>query len=137
MEFRKVQIFLLDIQVPRSKEKLKFAISRRIKLYREKKRTQKRDARAKLPPFYSLLCLFFDVPVEQCTDFFAYDYDNQVEDFTPARCIIIIRTLPWRIYRLILRAALSHPATHHKTECIHYCCAYRKTEGNRSVYPTP
>ena len=63
--------------------------------------------------------------------------DNQVEDFTIACCITIIHSLPWRIYPLIQRAALSHPATHHKIECIHYCCADRKTEGNQSVYPTP
>ena len=136
MEFRKVQIYLLDVHVPRSKEKLKFAISRLIELCKEKKNT-KAWCTCKIVPFFSLLCLFFDVPVEQSTEFFARDYDNQVEDFTIACCIIIIRNLPWRIYPLIQRAVLSHPATHHKIECIHCRCAYRKTEGNLSVYPTP
>ena len=32
MEFRQVQIFVLDMHVPRSKENFKVAISRRIKM---------------------------------------------------------------------------------------------------------
>ena len=58
MEFRRVQIYLLDVHVPRSKEKLKFAISRLIELCKEKKKHKSVMHVQNCPIFFIALFIF-------------------------------------------------------------------------------